>query len=387
MEFRSGTAEEAGMSAAGGERVRELTAGWVVDGTTSATAAFVARRGVVVIDEAYGVLGPEAYAPPLERDSIFPLASVTKPITATCVMALVEDGLLGLNRPVQDYIPEFKGEGKDGVLVHHLLTHTSGIVEEHLGSFLEPISGDGKFPECEANQHLKIHQDLFANYEAPLTMGPGEEMSYCNCNYTLLGEIVRRVSGRSLAEFAEERVFGPLRMKDSYYIIPEEAKAQVVRRPSDVPFGRIIDESLLGRPSAAGGLLSSARDIAIFAQMFLNGGTYGERRVLSGPTVAAMTRNQIVGIGANAFGEIHAEANWEYGWNIFAGDNWKCFPGTRMSPEAFNHPGAGGVFMWVDPTYDLVGVYFAVTLSLVDGVSGRTNSDLFVNAVTAAVLD
>src|SRR5205823_8893920 len=94
----------------------------------------VARRGIVVVHEAYGRFGAAPDAPPMPLDAVYPLASLTKPITATCAMCLVEDGALGLNRPVGEYVPEFTGDGKDAVLVHHLLTHTSGLTPESIGA-------------------------------------------------------------------------------------------------------------------------------------------------------------------------------------------------------------------------------------------------------------
>lgn len=151
-------------------------------------------------------------------------------------------------------------------------------------------------------------------------------------------------------------------MQNTYFIVPNEVTPQLVRRPADATSAVWNQEWMWGWPSAAAGLMSSAYDMAIFCQMFLNGGVYGDERILSRATVAAMTRNQIPGTGTNFFGDVHPEANWGYGWNIYGGDNWKYFPGTLMSPEAFNHPGAGGVFMWEDPTYEIVGVYFALTL-------------------------
>src|SRR5260370_38881942 len=121
------------MLAARVQHIRRLGAEWVERGQAAALTMLVARRGVVVLHEADGRLGPEADAPALPLNAVYPLASTTKPITATSVMCLVEDGLLGLNRPVHEYVPEFTGDGKDAVMVHHLLTHTSGITPESLG--------------------------------------------------------------------------------------------------------------------------------------------------------------------------------------------------------------------------------------------------------------
>ncbi len=140
-------------------------------------------------------------------------------------------------------------------------------------------------------------------------------------------------------------------------------------------------------PMAAGGVYSTAHDTAIFAQMFLNSGIYDNARILSRATVAEMTRNQIPGIGTHWRGESHDEALWGYGWNIYSGDDWKYSPGTLMSPEAYRHEGAGGVYLWVDPVHELVGVYFSVVLEMIDDIHQKDSAELFANAVTAAIDD
>src|SRR5262249_50983070 len=162
--------------------------------------------------------------------------SLTKPITATAAMILVEDGLLGLQRRVSDYIPEFIGEGKQAVMVHHLLTHTSGLRDEDVRAHAAKKRGVVTIPPPEATQHPWINEDLFLRYDAPLWKPPGVEMSYSNCGYNLVGEIVRRVSGQALADFASERIFEPLGMQETFYIVPDVVRARIVRRPLDAPF-------------------------------------------------------------------------------------------------------------------------------------------------------
>src|SRR5438094_84451 len=124
-----GTPEDVGMCSPRLRRLENLAEGWVAVGLHSALALVVARKGEIVLARAYGRLRPGPDSPPLALDSVFPIGSITKTITATAVLILVEDGIVGLNRPVQEYVPEFTGEGKDRVMVHHLLTHTSGLRE------------------------------------------------------------------------------------------------------------------------------------------------------------------------------------------------------------------------------------------------------------------
>jgi serine-type D-Ala-D-Ala carboxypeptidase len=394
MQLRPGEPEAVGMSARRVRHVGQLAAGWVAQGITPALVVFVARRGVVVLHEAFGRFTPDDNAPPVKRDTIYPLSSLTKPITATAAMLLVEDGLLGLQRPVSEYLPEFSGEGKQAVMVHHLLTHTSGLRNEDVDAHAAKKRGVVAIPPPEETQHPWINEYLFLRYDVPLWKPPGVEMSYGGHSYNFLGEIVRRVSGQSLAAFARERIFEPLGMQDTFYTVPDSMRARIVRRPLDAPFAVTTVMGAPGLetreypvlPLANGGAYSTAMDMAIFGQMFLNRGSYGEVSILSPAAVAEMTRNQIPGISARFRGEFFPEASWGLGWSIH-GNKRAPRDGSLHSPQAFDHHGAGGVYFWVDPVYEIVGVYFSVTLELTDDLRPKECYDLFTNAVTAAVVD
>jgi CubicO group peptidase (beta-lactamase class C family) len=379
-------------------RIVDRAQGWVAQGIHPALVILVARRGVVVIHEAFGRLTPVQDALPLELDTIFPVSSLTKPITATAAMILVEDGLLGLNRPLWWYIPEFAGEGKDVVGVHHLLTHTSGLRDEDVDAYAKEKKVSVEIPPLdEETQHPLLHEYLCLRYGAPLWKPPGTEMSYSSYGYNLLGEIVRRVSGRSLADFARERIFEPLGMKDTHYVLPESLYPRVVRRPSDAPgFG--IDNRERHGPWGAAGAFSTAKDMAIFGQMFLNRGRYGDARILSPASVAEMTRNQIPGISSRIRVFFYPEACWGLGWNVRGSKNSVAYAEKLQSPETFSHGGWGGVFMWVDPVHEIVGVYFSVATCAgfpagvvvpewMRGAVPATRVDLLINPVTAAVVD
>lgn len=386
MKLRLGTPQEVGMSPQKIKHVVNLAKSWVDQGITPALVILVARRGVIVIHEAFGRLTPEQDSPPLKLDTIFPLTSLTKPITATAVMILVEDGLLGLNRPVSEYIPEFVGEGKDAVMVHHLLTHTSGLRDEDVNEHAEKKKGSVEVPPPDETQHPSINEYLFHRYDASLWKPPGVEMSYCNYGYDLLGEIVRRVSGKSLADFAKERIFEPLGMKDTYYIVPESVMHRVVKRPADAPFVVLDTQKFQETPWGSSGAFSTAMDTAIFGQMFLNRGIYGDVRILSPASVYEMTRNQIPGISARWRDEIFPEAEWGLGWSIRGNKKVRYWGEILQSSKTFSHGGAGGVFLWVDPVQEIVGVYFSVVLELTSDERQKQCVDLFINAVTAAVV-
>jgi CubicO group peptidase (beta-lactamase class C family) len=398
MKLRYGDPDEVGMSARRVRHVAQLAQSWVEQGITPALVVFAARRGIIVLHEAYGRLTPAPDAPALPRDAIFPLASLTKPITATAAMVLVEDGLLGLNRPVAEYIPEFTGEGKNVVMVHHLLTHTSGLRNEDLEAHAQAKDGFVSFPlpnqawntYFDPSVYLTIMMDLSLIYDAPLWKPPGTEMSYCDYNYALLGEIVQRVGGTPLNDFARGRIFEPLGMTDSSFIVPDVVRHRIVKRPPDAPDSYIDTRAWQDAPMGCDGVHATAMDMAIFGQMFLNGGNYGDARILSPASVAEMTRNQIPGIGAQFFLDQHfPEASWGYGWSITGNKKSRLF-GSLYSPAAFEHGGAGGVNLWIDPVYELVGVYFSVWTRLTSESAAQYDvdrrADLFTNAVTAAVV-
>lgn len=379
MRLRPGNPKEVGMSVQRVQHVVDLAEGWVAQDITPSLVILIARRGVIVIHEAFGRLTPEQDSPPLKLDTIFPLASLTKPMTATAAMILVEDGLLGLNRPVSWYIPEFVGEGKNAVMVHHLLTHTSGLKNEDVDAHAEK-KVNIEIPPPDKTQHPFLNEYLFLRYDAPLWKPPGVEMSYCDDGYNLVAEIVRRVSGKSFNDFMTERLFRPLGMKDTTCIVPDSLRHRVVRRPQDAPFAWLDTQENQETPWASGGF-STAIDTAVFGQMFLNRGIYGDTTILSPVSVTEMTRNQIPGISARYEDEFFPEASWGVGWNVH-GNKKALNDGSLHSSKTFDHGGVGGVFLWVDPIYEIVGLYFFVEVN-----TGVNCVDLFMNAVTAAVID
>jgi CubicO group peptidase (beta-lactamase class C family) len=388
--LRRGTPEEAGMSAPRIQHVVELGEQWVREGVATSMVLLVARRGLIVLHEAYGRLTPDADSPPTPLDALFPLASVGKVFTATALMILVEEGRVGLNRPVSGYLPEFQGEGKDRVLVRHLLTHTSGIRDEEVEKYAQENKGKIALPPAEETLHPLENEYLALRYGCPLWKPPGEELSYSPYGFELIGEIVRRVSRTSLDRFDRARIFQPLGMNDTFNCPVDAPPERRVRRAPDP--GAAPDPMEEAREKerlvyGSGGELTTARDMAIFGQMFLNGGTYGTERVLSPPSVAAMTRNQIPGVGAKFLDLVFPEASWGLGWSVHGSKTGMC--GGLYSPEAFEHWGAGGVYCWIDPVYELIGVYFSSdpVYDHPEIIAIPWRNDLFMDAVTASIIE
>ena len=286
------------------ERLRELLGGWVRNGDTPSVAALVARRGVVVLNEAFGVLRHGDTTPTLRPNSIFPVASCSKPLTAAAVMCLVEDGLIGLNRPFIDYIPELDVPGVEGLAdarVADLLCHTSGIDELKLRIFIEAAADSSpELPAPAQGQHPMVNRWIRLAAGAPLACRPGAAMLYSSIGFHLLGDIVRRVSGQPFWQFVRSRIFEPLGMHDSSFVLPPALRERRVYRAPEMPatqargWWRGINSSEYDETDWGGsGAMSTAEDLAVFLQMLLNRGSYGGRRILSSASVAAMTRHQV----------------------------------------------------------------------------------------------
>jgi CubicO group peptidase (beta-lactamase class C family) len=386
--LREGTAAEAGLLPARLDRLRDLASGWVNEGIYPALVALVARRGVIALHEAYGRLGPEPDAPIMTCDALFPLASLGKPITATACMMLVEDGVVGLTRPVREYLPEFTGNGKDAVCVHHLLTHTSGIAGPTLGTdeFAEIFTGLIE-PPADPALHPIVERLLLFAYERPLRMPPGQEMFYDTINYDLLGEIIQRVSGQPLGHFLQDRIFVPLGMTDTYLPIPDHEAHRLVRANAEGVLAFAWNASLATIPSGGGGGCSTARDMAVLGQTFLDGGIGPSGRILAPSTVQAMVTNQIPGVPGvlAAVLERHNEASWGYGWGIASHEKWDSY--FTHPPGTFSHAGATGTYLWCDPNSENVGAFFAPMARTRDDGWPLSRGDLFVNVVTAATDD
>jgi len=406
--LREGSPESVGMDPARIQKLRERVAGWVACGDTPSVVALVARRGAIVLHEAFGVRHFQDIAPTLRRDSIFPVASCTKPITAAAVLCLAEDGLIGLNRPFIDYVPELDVPGVEGLAdakVADLLCHTAGYDEIDLGAFVGAAGRRaGDLPPPAPGQHATINRTIRLAAGAPLSRRPGTAMVYSNFGYNLLGDIVRRVSGQPFWQFVRSRLFEPLGMRDSYLVLPPALRERRVYRAPGLPatqpspvYGGIDSPERDELDVGSVGLAATALDLAVFMQMLLNRGSYDGRWILSPASVDAMTRNQV----SDSIPSIMARPSpitgkrmeidikgGGYGYGLFifgTGDRWGA-NGSLTSLSAFGHAGFPGCQMWADPECELVGVYLAVSPGLRREFPIGT-ADRFQNAVHAAIVD
>lgn len=385
---------EESLSTAHLQKLARLAHSWIRPDLHQAIVMHVVRNGQNVFQESIGYLTPDDGSPSVQQDTIYPVASLSKVFTATSIMTLVEDGLLSLHNPVHDFIPEFSGADKDQVRLWNLLTHTIGghsmeEMDDLPSRKADKIPG---LPPTPTGQHPKIHEFLALGYDTPLSRKPGSVVIYSNYGFELLGEIVRIVSGVPLATYFDERICKPLGMTDTHFILPEGKEGRVVRRPKTAAYADadayfhqgVGTASQFKIPWASAGAFSTAQDLTTFGQMFLNSGIHDGNQVLSPATVDYMTMNQTPGLGDGDRDETLLDGSRGIGWDI-PGTKRDLMYANLYSPRTFSHSGAGGSLLWIDPTYNIVGVFLSIELKVRPDEQRSWAGDRFVNAITASV--
>jgi CubicO group peptidase (beta-lactamase class C family) len=289
--------------------------------------AVVGRRTGVLAHASVGRIDWDSAAPTPDDRTLWDLASLTKVIGMTsAMMQLIEHGRAELDVPAQRYLPEWAGPGKAQVTVRHLLTHTSGL------------------PAFRRYDTLTTNADSITRllFAEPLDTVPGARMVYSDIGAYLLGRIVERVSGQPLDRYLEEHVFRPLGMSETMYRPPRELLPRIAPTEIDTIRGKIHGTVhdprafYLGGVSAHAGLFGTGRDLARFAQMYLNGGELGGVRIFRPATIELFTTRQV--------------ADRALGWQKASGTN---SAGQLMSERAFGHTGFTGTSIWIDPAHDV----------------------------------
>ena len=294
---------------------------------------------VVVTRTGLAHLGVEGYADaahtrPLQKDSIFWIASMTKPVTAVAVLMMQDEGKLSIDDPLVKYIPGFDPR----ITLKHMLTHTSGM-------------GEGTPDELKTAKTLA---DLVPIYTSkPVGFTPGTQWKYCQSGINMLGRVVEIVSKQPLQDFFAARIFRPLGMKDTTFYPVAAQMARVVTPAKRGEDGKLTDGAvslLYGKPATAtdrypaanGGLYSTGPDYAKFAQMLLNGGSLNGKTYLSKAAFAQMTSNQTGSIKA---GFIPGHA-WGLGVGVVTEPQGQT---AMVQAGTFGHGGAYGTQAWIDP--------------------------------------
>src|SRR6476659_886925 len=315
----------------------------------------VARKGRIIWDKSYGSRAVEPTREPMTVDTIFDLASLTKVVaTATSIMILVERGKLRLADPVSLYIPEIKGEGREAITIEQLLTHRAGYA-----------------PDFDLRERWTGYDEAIKRLiKEPLRNPPGTRFTYSDIGFIALGEVVKLVSGMPLDQFAKQNIFEPLGMRDTGFrpsaalrvrIAPTEKRRGQLSYLGDTATnlgaeddlwlrGQVHDPAAYRVGGVAGhaGLCSTAKDLAIYCQMILNGGQYNGIRVLSVLSVAEMTRPRLVSNTGGTRG---------LGWDIntsFSSNRGELFP-----LGSFGHTGFTGTSIWIDPSSQMFIVFLS----------------------------
>ncbi len=296
----------------------------------------IGRHGKLAVLKAYGQRRLEPSPEPMTVDTVFDLASLTKPVaTATSVLLLVEQGKVRLEEAVARYLPEFGCKGKESITVRELLIHQGGLVADN------PLADYLQGPD-------EAWQRIFAL--SPVAL-PGTRFIYSDVGYMVLGKLVERVSAQNLDEFARQHIFAPLGMEETGFRPGEGLRRRAApadRRQNRWIQGEVHDPRAyqLGGVAGHAGLFSTATDLARYAQMMLGKGQYAGRRVLAPETLERMTQPYPVSAGLRGLG-----------WDIRTG--YSTNRGLAMSPRAFGHGGFTGTAMWIDPELDLFVIFLS----------------------------
>jgi CubicO group peptidase (beta-lactamase class C family) len=399
------------------ERLRRIPValrGFVKQGEVAGALTLVARRGQIVALDSAGYRDLASRSP-MRSNSIFRIASMTKPVTSVAAMILVEDGKLRLGDPVSNSIPEFAdvgvsvgGRGPAGkpdslvpaerpITVRDLLTHRSGLVYGFIDTsevgdayraagVLDGVGGEA-VPTIAENVRRLAAQ--------PLAFQPGREWRY-GLSTDVLGRVVEVASGMSLDRFLEQRIFAPLRMRDTGFRVPDDKLARLaatythrndsLRAMADtqvfsdgrLPLGRFGGPSSRGSRtffSGGAGLFSTIGDYARFAQMLLNGGALDGVRILSPKTVELMTADATADLKDPIFGTPG------YGFGLgFAVIGDLGASNQLASVGQYSWGGILGTSFWIDPREQLIGVMMIQEFPETGGVA-----DIFQNLAYQAI--
>jgi CubicO group peptidase (beta-lactamase class C family) len=373
LPFAASTQQARSAAAAIDESLRDAVASKTVTGVVG----MAADRNGVVYQGAFGV-ADIAEARPLKVDSMFRIASMTKAITSTAALQLVEQGKFAIEDPVEKYLPQFANlqvfESFDGatrnyklrpaaraVTIRHLLTHTSGLGYP----FTDPTTRDFK---PHAGEEYPV---------GPLVFEPGERWLY-STSTDWVGRLVEKVSGNSLEDYFHGHIFVPLGMKDTSYFVPKEKEARLVTVNRRLADGSIVKESTQPptqgfTPIGGGGLTSTASDYIRFTRMLLNGGELDGARILSAATVALMEQNHIGAIGVPAQKTAIPERSDDFSFIASGRDKWglaflittDAVPGKR-SAGSLSWGGINNTYYWLDPTRGITGTIMMQFLPFAD---------------------
>ncbi len=395
------TPESLGFDSARLKKLDDYMAGVVASGRVAGLTNLVARHGKIVSYKTYGKANLETGAP-ITEDTIFRIYSMTKPVTGVAMMILFEEGKWRLDDPVTRYIPEFKNlrvvksVNADGTMVledmkrpptmREIMSHTAGfgygLAEEH------PV--DKLFRKEEVLSAPNLQEMINRTAKIPLMFQPGANWSYSS-SVDIQGHIIEKLSGQTLGQFMQTRIFAPLKMPDTaFFTGPEKASRLAAVYVWDRDQSKIVEaKELFGvampdytkpprNESGGGGLVSTTMDYARFSQMIANGGELDGVRLLAPATVELMGTNVIPkDVLVNSNGTSVARFNEAVGFGLdFQVVNDARASGSLQGDGSLSWGGAAGTWFWVDPSNDLIAV------GMIQRMGGTGGDDLGTMART-----
>ncbi len=383
--LREASPASAGVSSERLARLDQFIQGYIDRGQLNGATALVARNGAIVYHKAFG-FSNLAQRTPMQRNQIFRIASMTKPVVSVAAMILYEEGKFNLDDPLSKYIPAFKNPkvlagyqasdtsyttvpAKSEITVRQLLNHTSGIGYAQIGSaeanaiyYKHRINGGIGTPQSTLAEVINRLAGL------PLFHHPGEKFLY-GMNTDVLGYFVEVVSGMALDKFLAEKIFRPLGMQDTYFYLPRDKQGRLttlyrqdeqgklhVQEPV-IPLNGDFVRDFPNTPggtyfSGGAGLSSTALDYAIFCQMLINGGIYNGVRILAPSTIKLMTTNQIG--NQSMWGNPSDPTRFGLGFGVYtAAGEWQ----SPVRAGSFDWAGMFASHFWIDPETGIVAVF------------------------------
>jgi CubicO group peptidase (beta-lactamase class C family) len=393
--------EAVGLSSARLARVTELVKGEIAKGRYPGAVALVARRGKVAYFEALGQRDPQSGAP-MTKDAIFRLYSMTKPFASVAAMMLVEDGKILLSDPVSKYLPKLKNlqvsvprvDPQTGrvsyalvptereMTIQDLMRHTSGLV---YGVFTSHAAVKEAYAKEGVDwENVTPAEQIERLARVPLAHQPGSAWEY-SLSTDVLGRVIEAVSGATLGQFLQERLFAPLQMTDTAFLVPNGKATRLAQPFAKDPVSgdavKLLDVTVAQKNDAGGaGSAGTVADYARFSQMLLNGGQLDRVRILGRATVAQMSSDHL--------GDIRVASPIlprGYGFGLgFAvrketGLNW-----VTGSAGEYRWGGAAGTAFWVDPKEQMIVVWMTQAQP---GPRRGEDRDLFRQLVQASLVD
>ena len=367
------------LSDTGKTAISEFSAAAIQRGDIPGAVTLIVNREGVLYQ---GVVGKQDVArnADMSADTIFRIASMTKPVTSVAIMVLVDAGKLKLDDPVSQYLPEFKDRpvisklnpadatyetrpAKRAITIRHLMTHTSGLGYAFTDPTIARLLKDTKITEPEL----------------PLLQDPGTKWQY-SASTRVLGWVVEKVSGEKLDVFLQKQIFGPLKMVDTAHVVVADKVSRVVTVHSRKD-GKLTEEANTPAQESTirgdGGLYSTANDYALFVRMLLNGGTLNGVKILSTKSVRMMGENPAGGIVMQTQPDANPDRTRPFPVGAGRDKFGLAFQITAADPQyaKYRSPGSlswGGIFnthFWIDPKRQIAGIVLMQTLPFYDEAS------------------